>query len=139
MVVVPRLETSFDLTPTQTILGGMSAAFGANDTGENTRTQIYAADFYYKWKPVNAEGGWPFVKWQSEAMFRRYEAGQGLNDTFPAAETFHDWGAYSQVVWGFHKGWAAGLRGDYVHMASSDITNDPQRKSRARLSTALKN
>jgi hypothetical protein len=137
MAIAPHLEASFDLSPTQTILGGVSAAFGPNDTGENDRTQIYGVDLFYKWKPANAEGGWPFVKWQSEAMFRRYEAGHGLDDSFPVAETFHDWGAYSQVVWGFHKGWAAGLRGDYVHMESSDITDDPQRQSRYRLSTDL--
>jgi hypothetical protein len=88
--IAPRLEASFDLSPTQTILGGVSAAFGPNDTGDNCCTQIYGADLFYKWKPANAEGGWPFVKWQSEAMFRRYEAGQGLNNSFPAAETFHD-------------------------------------------------
>ena len=137
MVFTPRLEASFDITPTQTILGGVSAAFGPNDTGKNARTQIYGADLFYKWKPANAEGGWPFVKWQSEAMFRRYEAGRGLNDSFPTAETFDDWGAYSQIVWGFHKGWAAGLRGDYIHMAPSEITDDPQRQSRYRLSTDL--
>ena len=137
MTIAPRLEASFDLSPTQTILGGVSAAFGPNDTGENCRTQIYGVDLFYKWKPANAEGGWPFVKWQSEAMFRRYEAGHGLNDSFPVAETFHDWGAYTQVVWGFHKGWAAGLRGDYMHMEPSEITDDPQRQSRYRLSTDL--
>jgi len=137
MAIAPRLEASFDLSPTQTILGGVSAAFGPNDTGQNCRTQIYGVDLFYKWKPANAEGGWPFVKWQSEAMFRRYEAGHGLDDSFPVAETFHDWGAYSQVVWGFHKGWAAGLRGDYVHMESSDITDDAQRQSRCRISTDL--
>ena len=137
LVFAPRLEASVDLTPNQTLLGGVSAAFGPNDTGSNTSTQIYGIDLFYKWKPANAEGGWPFVKWQSEAMIRKYEAGQGLDDTFPAAETFHDWGAYSQIVWGFHKGWSAGLRGDYVHMEPSDLTSDPQRQSRYRLSTDL--
>ncbi len=137
LVVTPRLEASCDLTSTQTVLGGMSAAFGSNDTGYNTSTQIYGVDLFYKWKPADAEGGWPYVKWQSEAMVRRYEAGQGLNNTFAAAETFHDWGAYSQVVWGFYKGWAAGLRGDYIHMESSAVTNDPQRQNRSRLATDL--
>ena len=137
LVFAPRLEASYDLTSTQTILGGVSAAFGPNDTGENARTQIYGVDLFYKWKPANAEGGWPFVKWQSEAMYRRFEAGRGLNDSFPVAETFDDWGAYSQIVWGFHKGWAAGLRGDYIHMEPSSITDDPQRQTRYRLSTDL--
>ena len=137
LVITPRLEASVDLSSTQTILGGVSAAFGSNDTGYNTSTQIYGVDLFYKWKPADAEGGWPFVKWQSEAMVRRYEAGQGLDNLYPVAETFHDWGAYSQIVWGFYKGWAAGLRGDYVHMESSDVTNDPQRQSRSRITTDL--
>ena len=102
LVFTPRLETSVDISPTETILAGVSAAFGPNDTGESAATQIYGADLFYKWKPANAEGGWPFVKWQSEVMYRRFEAGRGLDDAFPVAETFNDWGAYSQVVWGFH-------------------------------------
>ncbi len=137
MVVTPRLEASFDLTPTQTILTGISAAFGPNDTGEDSRTEIYGIDLFYKWKPGNAEGGWPFVKWQSEAMFRRYEAGRGLDDAFPSAEIFNDWGVYSQVVWGFRKGWAAGVRGDYVKIDNSSITDDPLRQSRLRMSADL--
>jgi hypothetical protein len=137
LVITPRLEASVDLSSTQTILGGVSAAFGANDTGYNTSTQIYGVDLFYKWKPADAEGGWPFVKWQSEAMLRSYEAGQGLDNLYPVAETFHDWGAYSQVVWGFYKGWAAGLRGDYMHMQTSDVTNEAQRQSRSRVATDL--
>ena len=132
-----RLEASFDLSPTQTILGGVSAAFGPNDTGGNANTQIYGVDLFYKWKAANAEGGWPFVKWQSEAMYRHYDAGRGLGDTFPVAEVFDDWGVYSQVVWGFYKGWATGLRGDFVGIQDSNVTNDPLRQSRYRLSSDL--
>ena len=53
---------------------------------------------------------------------------------FPVSETFNDWGAYSQLVWGFHKGWTAGLRGDFLHMESSAFTDDPERQSRKRVS-----
>ena len=86
---LPRWESSVDLTPTQVVLGGVSGAFDSNDTGPHTRTQIYGADFLYKWKSAHAEGGFPFVKWQTEWMYRRYEAGRGVDDTFPVAETFH--------------------------------------------------
>jgi hypothetical protein len=41
-------------------------------------------------------------------MYRRFQAGHGADDSFPVAETFHDWGFYSQVLWGFKKGWVAG-------------------------------
>ncbi|MEO6872413.1 MAG: hypothetical protein ABI233_09375 [Chthoniobacterales bacterium] len=136
-VYVPRWENSFDLSPTQTVLGGISGAFGSNETGANSRTQIYGADLLYKWKSPRAEGGFPFVKWQTEAMYRRFEAGRGVDESFPVAETFHDWGMYSQVVWGFKKGWTTGVRGDYVHMQDSDYTDVLDRQSRERISADL--
>lgn len=133
----PRWENSVDLSPTQVVLAGVSGAFGPNDTATDTRTQIYGADLFYKWKSAHAEGGFPFVKWQSEFMYRRFEAGRGANESFPVAETFHDWGMYSQVLWGFRKGWVAGIRGDYLHMQDSRFTDDPDRQSRYRISADL--
>jgi len=110
---VPRLATSFDLTDSQTLVLGTSAALGPNDTGEDTRTFIYGVDAFWKWKPANAGGGWPFVTWQTEAIGRDFEAGADPAAGLPA-ETLHDWGAYSQIQWGFVSRWAAGLRGEYV-------------------------
>jgi hypothetical protein len=136
-VWIPRWENSVDLSPTQVLLAGVSGAFGSNETGANARTQIYGADFFYKWKSSHAEGGFPFVKWQTEAMYRRFEAGRGINQTFPVAETFHDWGMYSQLLWGFKKGWVAGVRGDYLHMEVSRFTDDEERQSRSRISANL--
>jgi hypothetical protein len=134
---LPRWENSVDLSPTQVVLAGVSGAFDSNDTGPHTRTQIYGADLLYKWKSARAEGGFPFVKWQTEFMYRRYQAGRGVDDTFPVAETFHDWGMYSQVLWGFKKGWVAGIRGDYLYMTDSHFTDDPDRQSRSRISADL--
>jgi hypothetical protein len=136
-VWIPRFENSFNLSDTQTVLAGVSGAFGSNETGANSRTQIYGADLLYKWKSSHAEGGFPFVKWQTEFMYRRYQAGRGADDSFPVAETFHDWGLYSQVLWGFKKGWVAGVRGDYVDMQDSKFTDDLDRQSRWRLSANL--
>jgi hypothetical protein len=136
-VYIPRWENSFDLSPTQTVLAGVSGAFGSNETGANSRTQIYGADLLYKWKSERAEGGFPFVKWQTEAMYRRFEAGRGVDHTFPVSETFHDWGLYSQVLWGFKKGWTAGVRGDFLHMQDSSFTDDDTRQSRSRVSGNL--
>jgi hypothetical protein len=136
-VWIPRWENSVDLSPTQVVLAGVSGAFGSNETGANSRTQIYGGDLFYKWKSSHAEGGFPFVKWQTEAMYRRFEAGRGVDQSFPVAETFHDWGMYSQVLWGFKKGWVAGVRGDYVHMQDSHFTDDLDRQSRSRVSANL--
>jgi len=49
------------------------------------------------------EGGFPFVKWQTEFMYRRLKRDAGINESFPVAETFHDWGLYSQVLWDLRK------------------------------------
>ncbi|HAK05843.1 MAG TPA: hypothetical protein DCO65_00995 [Spartobacteria bacterium] len=136
-VWIPRWENSVDLSPTQVVLAGVSGAFGSNETGANSRTQIYGGDFFYKWKSAHAEGGFPFVKWQTEAMYRRFEAGRGVDESFPVAETFHDWGMYSQLLWGFKKGWVAGIRGDYLHMQDSAFTDDPDRQTRSRASANL--
>lgn len=136
-VWIPRWENSVDLSPTQVVLAGVSGAFGSNETGGNARTQIYGADLLYKWKSEKAEGGFPFVKWQTEFMYRRFEAGRGINESFPVAETFNDWGLYSQVLWGFKKGWVAGIRGDYYDADDSRFTNDIDRQSRSRISGNL--
>jgi hypothetical protein len=133
-VWIPRWENSVDLSPTQVVLAGVSGAFGSNETGADSRTQIYGADLLYKWKSPRAEGGFPFVKWQTEAMYRRYQAGRGVDQSFPVAETFHDWGMYSQVIWGFRKGWTTGIRGDVLQMQNSAYTDDPTRQSRSRIS-----
>ncbi|MEY2480270.1 MAG: hypothetical protein QOI04_1197 [Verrucomicrobiota bacterium] len=137
LVWIPRFENSVDLSPTQVVLAGVSGAFGSNETGANSRTQIYGGDLMYKWKSSHAEGGFPFVKWQSEFMYRRFEAGRGIDETFPVAETFHDWGMYSQVLWGFKKGWVLGLRGDYLDMEDSRFTSDQDRQSRSRVSANI--
>lgn len=136
-VWIPRWENSVDLSPTQVVLAGVSGAFGSNETGGNSRTQIYGGDFLYKWKSATAEGGFPFVKWQTELMYRRFEAGRGINESFPVAETFHDWGFYSQLVWGFKKGWVAGIRGDLYDADDSRFTDDEDRQSRSRVSANL--
>ncbi|MDB6038149.1 MAG: hypothetical protein JWM99_1990, partial [Verrucomicrobiales bacterium] len=122
MLFVPRYVASFDLTDSQTIVAGTSAAFGPNGSGEHSDTQIYGVDLFYKWKSPSQHGGFPFVTWQSEGMLRRYQAaasttvdlnGDGALDFVPD-ETIKDYGFYSQVAYGFHKGWVAALRGDYV-------------------------
>jgi len=169
MLFAPRYAVSFDLTESQTTLFGASALFGPNSSGQvgDTRTQIYGVDALWKWKSPSHSGGFPFVSLQTEAMARRFRAGafdwdengNGVADAgelvdlrtgAPAslrAESLTDYGLYSQVLYGFRKGWVAGLRGDYVwgekgkyekFAKSIDggpaFTTDPARDSRWRLS-----
>jgi hypothetical protein len=171
MLFAPRFQTSFDVTDAQTVLLGASAAFGPNSSGEegDTRTQVYGLDLTWKWKPASHHAGFPFVQWQTEGMMRRFKAGAfdwdengngradegelvDLRTSAPAsfgAETLTDYGIYSQVLYGFGKGWVAGLRGDYVRGERGNyekfpkafngerITFDPMRDSRWRISPNL--
>jgi hypothetical protein len=167
----PHYAFSFDLTDSQVLLAGASAAFGPNSRGGegagDTDTQIYGVDLTWKWKPVNHSAGFPFVSWQSEAMLRKYDAGRfdwsdegGATDPgivldglgAPAVlsgETLTDYGFYSQVLYGFRKGWVAGMRLDYLTGDRADyeranltldgetLGRDPERASRWRLSPNL--
>jgi hypothetical protein len=139
LLLAPRYAVSFDVTDTQTLVLGASAAFGPNARGGasagDTDTQIYGADIYWKWRPTDHAGGFPFVSWQTELMWKRAEVGffdgdfdgdgalsaGDLADPTGAAlasvpgETLTDYGFYTQLLYGFRKGWVAGLRYDYVN------------------------
>jgi hypothetical protein len=172
LLFAPRYAVSFDVSDSQTALFGASAAFGPNSSGAagDTRSQVYGVDLTWKWKPASQAGGYPFVAWQTEAMMRRFKAGAfdwdengngsvdagelaDLRTGAPAvlrSETLADYGIYSQVLYGFRKGWVAGLRGDYVRGERGDyerflksfnggpaFTLDPARAARWRLSPNL--
>ena len=78
-------------------------------------------------------------------MMRRFDAAAFAGDSsIPALpeETIVDFGLYSQVAYGFKKGWVAALRGDYMFPEKranyEDITEtDPDRASRWRISPNL--
>jgi hypothetical protein len=139
LVFTPRIAASFELTDTQTLVAGLSGAFGPNNTGPNARTEIYGVDLYWKWKPANAKAGFPFVSWQTEALTRRFDAGADSSATPPLpAEKLEDWGLYTQVLWGFEPRWVTGLRWDYAdgNTAAFDPL-DPFRGERWRISPVL--
>jgi hypothetical protein len=127
---VPRWVNSFDLTRHQTAVIGVSGAFGANDAGENSGTQIYGADFYWKWQPERAQRGFPFVSLQSEIMYRVYDAPTRISVDDPTvtlpATTLRNWGMYAQLLYGFHPGWVAGFRGDYTQGDPAAYSNGQQ-------------
>ena len=139
LVFVPRIASSFELTDEQTLVLGASGAFGPNDTGADARTEIYGVDAYWKWKPAHADAGFPFVSWQTEALYRRFGAGADpLAPTPLPGENLRDWGFYSQVLWGFKPRWVAGFRGEYAsgNSAVEDV-NDAFRGERTRFSPDL--
>lgn len=170
LLLTPRLATSFDLSEEVTMLWGVSGAFGPNgiggETGDDTRTEIYGADLTLKWKSVRHHGGFPFVKWQTEGMLRRTDVGafdwadegtaadpgivlEGGAPAVLSRETLTDYGFYSQVVYGFRKGWTLGVRFDWLEgdtagyeaqgltVDGEALGRDPFRRSRWRVSPSL--
>ncbi len=59
------------------------------------------------------------------------------------AETLHDWGLYTQLLYGFHPGWAAGLRYEFAGGSGASVggfngrSEDPFRDDRHRVSPLL--
>ncbi len=137
LLYVPRVTSSFDLSDSQTLVAGASGGFGPNNSGADSDSQIYGLDLYWKWKPVHAEHGFPFLAWQTEGLYRRYEAGADPDRDLPA-EDLDDWGFYSQVLWGFKRGWVAGLRGEWADgNAGAYDASDRFRGERTRFSPNL--
>lgn len=120
LLITPRYTASFDLSDTQTVLLGASAAFGPNGTGPDGRTRIYGVDGFWKWKPTTAFRGFPFFKVQGELM-RRSVAVAAAPDQDLAAADFDDWGGYLQLNWGYRTGRVAGLRVDSLDGDGSDL------------------
>ena len=119
MLIVPRVSTSFDLSDTQTLLFGASAAFGPNNSGPSARTTVYGVDGYWKYKPAAAEQGFPFLSMQAEYLTRSYDAEKRMSVDAPATtlpdEVLKDRGSYAQILWGIKPRIVAGLRGDFVN------------------------
>jgi hypothetical protein len=148
MLYTARYAASAELSDTQTLLGGVSGAWGPNSTGGNAHTQLYGADLFWKWKPADHNKGFPFISVQGEVLLRGFKAaaataGSEVEPVELPAETFWDWGTYAQVNYGFREGWVASLRADFVTPVSrADYEKilgerDPERERRWRISPAL--
>jgi hypothetical protein len=136
-----RIGASFAPGEETTLLLGASAAAGPNATGSSGRSRLLGVDLTLKWKPAATDAGWPFLSWTTEAMARRYHADEFLDPPsglgwFPHA-TLRDRGMYSQVVWGFSRGWTAAARWEYAGGSGDGAGADPGRDRRTRGSLAL--
>jgi len=139
LVYSGRVQAGVDVNPATVALLGASGSFGPNGTGSSGRTRIVGADLTLKWKPPANDKGFPFVNWQTEYIARRFHADEYLvtGEPFFAHETLHDAGAYSQVVWGFQRGWTLGARWDWADGRGGDPDGDPGRDHRTRGAVAL--
>ncbi|MFN2427777.1 MAG: hypothetical protein ABR587_15175 [Candidatus Binatia bacterium] len=170
-----RWNASIDLAGlqgTSALMLGASVLYGPNGTGSDGDTWIYGADMKLRWRAPNNFRGWPFLIWQNEVIARDYQADWYLGGTaggggggghdhdhgggeeeeeepdFPndlPADSLHDIGFYSQLLYGFRFRWAVGLRGEYATGDSPSIAegvlsprrDDPMRADRFRLSPLL--
>ena len=118
LTIAPRLATSFDLTSTQTLLLGVSGAFGPNNSGSSSRTSVYGIDAYWRWKSATAGQGFPFFSLQAELIGREYDAALRESVDNPTVtlpqETIDDGGWYFQALWGIKPRMVAGLRAEAV-------------------------
>lgn len=133
-----RWLNGFDINDETSANAGLSVLQGPNATGTSARTRIYGSDLYVKWRPAINQRGFPFVAWQTEFMYRSYDAqdsaGVGLPDT-----TLKDRGYYTQLLWGFPPGLVAAVRFDQAQGNDPNGTaaSDALRDRRWRISPAL--
>jgi len=108
---------------------GISGVFGEN--AWNRDSNVYGAHAGYQWRQNGLEPGGRYFRWSNEAMLRHIDALSGplpgeptdANAAKPRAGSFHEWGCYSQVIYGLPTGLAGplemGLRMDYVQGVQS--------------------
>ena len=160
LVHLARWVNGFDLSDEVSTQIGVSGLWGPNATGSGGSTHVYGADVVLKWQPIPSDAGWPFLQLEAEAMYRRYgaddffgclgEEGECEAGEMPISledDVLRDWGGYAQLLWGFHRRWAAGLRGEYASgqganfdaetAAFVDRDEDPFRATRWRVSPLL--
>jgi hypothetical protein len=156
LVYLLRLEQGADIGDAVSVSVGASGLYGPNATGADAETWVYGADLVVKWRPTTSQRGWPFLVWELEVVQRDYEVGAQVDDRGTedptddvslAAGTLRDFGLYTQALWGFAQGWAAGLRYDYatadgarydaVRGAFAPRSQDPFRDDRHRVSPLL--
>src|SRR6266481_877672 len=119
----------FPVSETWSLTSGLSFASGKSSgllladgtpVGANRDSQLYGADVYLKWKPVNVAQGYQSLAFQAEAIFRHMSGGDGIQDEW-------DGGAYAQIVAQFARRWFLGIRGDVIGIPSSSVLPRTQR------------
>jgi len=148
LVYLGRVVTGADLSDTLWAQIGASVVAGPNATGPDGRTYLYGGDLVVRWRPASASHGWPFVTWQTEALFRHYRADDAViesepDDLFLSGADLEDWGVYTQILYGFARPWAAGLRLEAAGGSGASVgefagrSADPFRDDRYRVSPLI--
>ncbi len=135
-----------DITESLGVRLGFSGLYGPNSSGGSADTWLYGGDLTLRWRPADNFRGWPFFLWQSEVMKRDYTADavaptpdQVPDGGLPRA-ILRDYGFYTQALYGFHYGWAGGLRYEFATGNGDSVggrSADPYRDARHRVSPLL--
>jgi len=107
LVWTGRAAVSFDASDEIPLLFGTSYAYGPSGSSSGGSSRVFGADVTAKWKPLDAEAGFPFVSFRAEWLHRDYEF-----DDAGATDELSDGGWYAQATWGFTRNWTLGLRHD---------------------------
>ncbi len=100
LLYVTAIKQFFPLSDDWSLAWGLSGAFGPNDRGRDTRTEIYGTDLYLKWRPLHASGS-QMVTLHAEAIYRRRDV---------SYTTLQDAGGFASLLWRFAQRWAVASR-----------------------------
>ena len=146
LLYLARWSNFTDITDSVGVKLGVSGLYGPNSSGSSADTWVYGSDLKLRWRPADNFRGWPFFLWQSEVMKRDYTAdavvagpNQAPAVALPRA-ILRDYGFYTQALYGFRYGWAAGVRYEFATGNGDSVggrSADPYRDARHRVSPLL--
>lgn len=105
LLYVTHLSNFLELSDALSAIVGGSFATGSNGTAEGNRSNLYGADLFIKYRPLE-NSSYQAIKLQAEFFYRQSEITEG---------NFNDWGAYAYIIDRFAQRWDAGLRFDFVN------------------------
>lgn len=100
LLYVFHLKNFFEISESLSLNLGGSFATGANGAQRGSRTNLYGADIFSKYRPLQHD---PYkeISLQAEFMYR---------DAETESASLDDYGFYSELVYRFAKRWNAGVR-----------------------------
>ena len=137
-VWLARWENSWSLSEELSTAIGVSGLVGPNASGSDGCSFVYGADFLLQWRPLESNRGYPFLTWQTEFLRRVYEVDSSATEL--SGEHLVDEGLYTQILWGFARDWAAGVRYEYARGDGASVGGraaDPFRDDRHRVAPLL--
>ena len=110
LVTTATLDQFFALSPSLSLMWGVSFQTAPNGTGQNNRTDLYGTDVLLRWKPVGHPNRLA-VSWSSEWIHRRAQRPRALRA---------DDAGYSELVGQWTPEWSSGLRAEWAGALEDD-------------------